>query len=269
MKAIPLADFTMFVVDEGTGPSPPLLFVHGFPLHSGMWEHQVAHFAQHRRVIVPDLRGFGRSRCEGSPLSMPQHAADLVALLDQLNLREPVVLCGLSMGGYVSWPMVLQAPQRVAGLIVCDTLATADAPETAAHRLATAARLEQEHDHAFLIAAMLPRLFGEELAGSAAPCVAATRAMMESTSPATCAAAQRGMAMREDYTARLGAIGCPTLVLCGEHDRIATPAAMRAIAAAIPGADYIEIAGASHMAPLEMPTEVNREIELFLARHQL
>jgi pimeloyl-ACP methyl ester carboxylesterase len=74
------------------------------------------------------------------------------------------------------------------------------------------------------------------------------------------------MAEREEFTPRQSSIGIPTLVLCGAEDAISPPAEMRTIAAAIPQAQYVEIPGAGHMAPLERPGEVNRAILDFLVR---
>src|ERR671929_2326316 len=88
--------------DTGAG-RPVVLLVHGFPLNRSMWDPQLGALRERGRVIVPDLRGFGASE-PGPPgrLSMEQHADDLFALLEALDVREPVVYCGLSMGGYIA-----------------------------------------------------------------------------------------------------------------------------------------------------------------------
>src|ERR671928_1262678 len=86
--------------DTGAG-EPVVLLVHGFPLNRSMWDPQLGTLrAAGARVIAPDLRGFGASEAgPPGPLSMDQHADDLAALLDQLEVQVPVVLCALSMGG--------------------------------------------------------------------------------------------------------------------------------------------------------------------------
>src|SRR5438128_155130 len=89
--------------DMGKG-SPTVLLVHGFPLNRSMWDPQLGVLRARSRVIVPDLRGFGASEAgPPGPLSMKQHADDLAALLDHLEIGEPVLYCGLSMGGYVGF----------------------------------------------------------------------------------------------------------------------------------------------------------------------
>ena len=261
-RAVQLKDATLHVCDEGSGP--PLLLVHGFPLDHQMWQQQISYFSRSFRVIAPDLRGFGKSGELNGVWTMQQFAEDLAAVLTAMQETRPVVFCGLSMGGYIAWQFVQRYPERVAKLIVCDSLATADAPDYAQTRLTIANRLEQEGTNAFLVESMLPRLFGETLVKTAPTWVRDTEAIMRGTSPHTCAAAQRGMSQRPDMSGFLPSIQVPSLILCGEHDIISPPEKMRTIAQAISGATYVEIAQAGHMAPLEKPDEVNRAIEEFL-----
>ena len=84
------------------------------------------------------------------------------------------------------------------------------------------------------------------------------------STPATFAAAQRGMAERADMTSRLPQIEVPSLLLCGAEDGISTPDEMRQIAAAIPRAEFVEIAAAGHLAPLEQPAAANQALRRWL-----
>src|SRR5919206_3995273 len=104
--------------DTGSG-SPVVLLVHGFPLNRSMWDPQLGVLRERARVIVPDLRGFGASEAgPPGPLGMDQHADDLVALLDALGIRDPVVYVGLSMGGYVGLALWRRHPERVRALVL-------------------------------------------------------------------------------------------------------------------------------------------------------
>src|SRR5690606_40243699 len=86
-----------------TGEGPPILLVHGFPLDHTMWREQIDHLAKSRRVIAPDLRGFGGSRSvDPLGVSVETYTDDLAALLDALDISEPICLCGLSMGDYIA-----------------------------------------------------------------------------------------------------------------------------------------------------------------------
>lgn len=262
MATLTVVGHSFFVSDQGSGP--PLLLVHGFPLDHTMWRHQITHFQGTHRVIAPDLRGFGQTAVSPGTVTMQQHADDLAALLPLLSENRPVILCGLSMGGYIAWQFVERHRSKLAALVVCDTKAAPDTPEAKKMRLESAEKLEREGT-AFLANNMLPRLFGDELANDPRPFVEETAAVILRTDPRGAAAAQRGMAERVDYRPRLASIDVPTLVLCGEKDVISPPKEMREIAAAIPGAKYVEIPGASHMAPLESPEPVNAALSEFLS----
>jgi pimeloyl-ACP methyl ester carboxylesterase len=193
---------------------------------------------------------------------MKQFADDLFAILPAIGDNRPVILCGLSMGGYIAWQFVEHHRSKLAALILCDTKAAPDTPEAKQARLEAADRLEREGTR-FLAETMLPKLFGQQLS-SPSEYVQETSAVILRTDPRACAAAQRGMAARADYRPELGRIDLPTLVLCGEKDIISPPQEMREIAAAIPRARYIEVPAASHMAPLERPQPVNAALDSFL-----
>jgi len=97
---IQINGFSMAYEDKGT--SKPLLFIHGYPLNRTLWEAQFS-LADVARVIAPDLRGHGQSEAIPGPYSMDLLADDCNALLDVLGVTQPVVVCGLSMGGYVAF----------------------------------------------------------------------------------------------------------------------------------------------------------------------
>ena len=105
MHQIAVPNGTIGVFAQGRGE--PVLFVHGFPLGHDMWSSQTAAFAKNYRVIAPDLRGFGESKLTGATaattLTMVAFAEDLHVLLHAVFVDRPVVLCGLSMGGYIAW----------------------------------------------------------------------------------------------------------------------------------------------------------------------
>jgi 3-oxoadipate enol-lactonase len=261
VKSICINGTELWYVDRGTGL--PLLLVHGFPLDHTMWMGQIEGLSSRYRVIAPDLRGFGRSPAQGEKISMGQFADDLNALLDGLAICEPMVYCGLSMGGYVAFQFWRKYAARLRGLILCDTRATADTPEVAAGRHAMAERVLREGPTP-LVETMMPKLFSENTRHNQPNVVEGLRKVMMATDPHGIAAAARGMAERPDMISMLSQIACPTLVIVGQHDVISPSAEMRNIAEAIPGAKFVEIPCAGHMAPLESPSDVNAAIDRFL-----
>ncbi|MGD9644380.1 MAG: alpha/beta fold hydrolase [Pirellulales bacterium] len=266
LQTLRAGDVDLAVREQGSGP--PILFVHGFPLDHSMWREQLAAdgpLAAGHRLIAPDLRGFGSSAVTPGTVGMEQMADDLSALLDALQVTEPVVFVGLSMGGYVAWRFWQRHASRVRALVLCDTRAVADTPEAARGRRQLAARVLAE-GAAPVAEAMLPKLFAPQAATRQPDRVQATEQVIRGTSPEGIAAALRGMAERPDATPLLATIRVPTLVIVGEHDGISPPAEMRTVADAIAGAEFVEVPDAGHMAPLENPTVVNAAIAAFCAQ---
>lgn len=262
MARCTVRDINLNVVEAGAGP--PLLLVHGFPLDHTMWQSQIGELAHNARVVAPDLRGFGESDGGGEIVSMEDFADDVAALLDALAVKEPVVFCGLSMGGYIAWQFFRRHRARLRGLIVCDTRAEADTPAAAEARRVSAQRVLRE-GVGFLAEAMLEKLFAAETRQRRPEVVEATRRVMLAASPQGVAAALQGLAARPDVSAWLPQMDLPTLVVCGQQDAISTVAEMRGIAARLPQARFVEVAGAGHMSPAEQPQAVSEAIRQFLA----
>jgi 3-oxoadipate enol-lactonase len=253
---------TLALVDRGAGPV--VVLVHGFPMDHAMWDAQVESLSKHCRVLAVDLRGFGRSEATDAPSGMEQFADDIAGLLDALGVSEPIVLGGLSMGGYVCFAFWRKYAARLRALILCDTRAEADSPEAAAARRATALRV-LDSSPGVLIDEMAPKLFAQATLRQRPELLEALGRMAQGCDARGVAAAALGMASRPDSTAMLGEIRCPTLVVVGQEDAITPPEAMRRMAEAIPGARLAEIPAAGHLSPMEQPSRVNAAIEAFLA----
>lgn len=265
MQHISVPNGTMSVLARGKGV--PILFVHGFPLSHAMWQSQIEAFGPSCRVIAPDLRGFGESNMiAGSgtgTLTMEAFADDLHALLHAVFVDRRVVLCGLSMGGYIAWQFFRKYRAQLQALILCDTRAAADSPEAAAGRLKLA---EQVLTQGPQVAAdgMLPRLVSPQTAEQRPALLADVRTMILRNSPAGIAATLRGMAQRPDCTQMLPQIDLPTLLICGQDDQITPVAEMQGMSQAIPGSQFVEIPRAGHLSPMENPDAVNGAIDHFL-----
>lgn len=265
MHQIAVANGTIGVFAQGRGE--PVLFVHGFPLGHDMWRGQIDAFGPNHRVIAPDLRGFGESKLTGATanttLTMEAFADDLHVLLHAVFVDRPVVLCGLSMGGYIAWQFFRKYRDQLKALILCDTRATGDSAEQAAGRHKLAEQVLTQGPMA-AVDAMLPRLVSPKTAEEQPAVVSDLRKMILRNSAVSIAATLRGLAERPDCTQMLPNIDVPTLVLCGQHDQITPLAEMKTMAQAIPGAQFVEIADAGHMSNMENPKAVNVSIDRFL-----
>lgn len=264
MPALTIAEESFYY--EQCGQGRPVLFVHGFPLDHALWSDQLTELAEFGRLIAPDLRGFGKShsaRVEG--MTLERIADDLIALLDGLGIVEPVVLCGLSMGGYIAFEFVRKYPHRLAGLVLCDTRAAADSPEVKAARQTMAERVRRE-GVGHVIEAMRPRMFSPRTLEQRPQVVERWKAMVQRCPVETIAAALRAMGARPDSTALLPQIDRPALVIVGSDDVTSPPEEMRAMANALPRSRFVVIPEAGHLTPMENPTAFNAALGEWLGQ---
>jgi pimeloyl-ACP methyl ester carboxylesterase len=231
--------------DRGAGPA--LVLLHPFPFSRTVWAGIADALAVHRRVIAVDARGFGESPRAAGPFAIADIADDLAALLDRLAITRAAVL-GMSMGGYAALAFAARHRERLSALVLADTRAAADSPETRAARAGALATIADVGAPAYL-AASLPRL----LAPTAPPALVAHLRARAETRAASLRAGVEALRDRPDRSAELGAIACPTLVVCGEDDQVTPAAEMKQIAAAISGARFVPIANAGHLSHIEAP----------------
>ena len=262
MTRVPLTNGVLHTVVAGSGD--PLLLIHGFPLDHSMWSAQIEHFAATHRVIAPDLRGFGQSTVTSGIVTMEEFADDLVNLLGALEITSPIALCGLSMGGYIALAFARRHRDRLEKLILCDTRASADAQETREQRAETAERVRREGT-GFLATGMIERLFARQTREESPELIRGVQAVIRSETAEGGAEAALGMSLRADATLLLGELEQPVLVLVGAEDAITPPEEMREMAGRMPNAQYVEIARAGHMAPLEQPAATNAAISSVLS----
>lgn len=260
-----LSSVELAYVDRGCGM--PVVLLHGFPLDHSMWRAQIDALAHGYRAIAPDLRGFGQSSLGAidvdQGISMERFADDIAELLDALAIDAPIVLAGFSMGGYVAWQFVRKYADRLRALILCDTRSAGDSDDARAARLSMAEHID-DWGGGRVAEMMSPRLFAAKSLQSRPDLVAELRRVVEQTSTAAIAAAQRGMAARPDMTELLTDIRVPTLLLAGSDDAISPVAEMRSMSAAINGALFVEIPHAGHMTTMENPAAVNAAFMEFL-----
>lgn len=247
------------LVGDDSGQGEPLLFVHAFPLNRRMWAPQVEALSDRYRCLTVDLRGFGESDAPSGPYSLDEMAADLVGVLDALQL-DRVTLVGLSMGGYIAFAFWRRAADRLRALVLADTRAGADSEAIRASRETLAQQAEQE-GLAPVVAAQLPRLLSPAASADLRQWVSD---MIEEATPQGVAGALRAMAARPDAGAVLPQITCPVLAMAGADDVVTPAAEMAAMAKQLPAATFQVLAGAGHLANLEAAAEFNSALDAFM-----
>lgn len=252
-------------VAYGTGR--PIVLVHGFPFHSGMWERQVAPLRKLGRVVLVDLLGFGANEFEGetpSVLTMDAQADAVAAALDHLEVREPAIFMGFSMGGYVGWSFLRRHRARVDSLVMCNTRAAADSRDAARGRREMADALATK-GHALLIETLLPKLLAPDTLARRRHVVDTVSEFLREAPLASVAAAQRGMAERVDSSELARELDIPSLVIVGEHDAISTREELEALAKTMRQAQFVEIPSAGHMTVIENAAATNRALVEFVS----
>jgi pimeloyl-ACP methyl ester carboxylesterase len=235
-------------VHEGPEGAPPILLTHGFGASAAMWSANVGALSERRRVVAWDLRGHARSDapCDQALYSHDLALGDMAAVLDAAG-AERAVLCGMSLGGYLSLRFRLAHPERVAALVLVDTGpgfrrdSERDGWNDYCER--TAADLEERG---------LAVLHGRAELGDHPDARGVARAA-------------RGIMAQDDAAVieSLESVDVPTLVVVGSEDTDFLRAADY-MEARIPGARKVVIDGAGHAANVDEPEAFNRAVTDFL-----
>jgi 3-oxoadipate enol-lactonase len=252
-----------FLAYEDKGPKVstplPLVLIHGHPFDRTMWTPQVAAFSPTRRVIAPDLRGYGASPVVPGITPLSTFAEDIGELLDELHV-EHFILGGLSMGGQIAMECYRRFPDRIRGLVLADTFPSPETPAGKKSRNETADRLLREGMRGYA-----DEVLHKMVAPYADADVAAhVHRMMTSTSPEGAAAALRGRAERPDYRGLLTRVAVPSLVVVGEDDEYTPVSDAKAMHEALPDSTLHVVARSAHMPNLERPTDFNETVSTFL-----
>ena len=236
---------------EAAGAGPTLLLTHGFSATSYAWQPQLQALADAYRVVVWDIRGHGRSDSPEDPAAYSEALTlgDMAAILNALGAQRAII-GGLSLGGYLSLAFNIAHPERVAGLVLCDTGPGYRNPEgrEAWNRLALG-RARHFEKHGLKSLENHPLTHGGQ-----------------HRSPEGLVLAARGILQQHDARVidSLPGIAVPTLVLVGEHDeRFLDPSDY--MAARIPGATKVILAGAGHNANVDQPDAFNAALRDFLS----
>jgi pimeloyl-ACP methyl ester carboxylesterase len=230
-----------------------------------MWKPQLGSLAGSGRLIAPDLPGFGKSPAIQPPHSVDRLAGDLAALLGSLNINEPIVLGGLSMGGYIAFAFARLFPERLRGLMLLSTRPGADSAEAKANRDKSITAVREQGAHV-PGDGMYPKLLAPATYTDQPAVAAELKEIMKEASSEGVIAALTAMRDRPDSTPMLAQIAVPTLIVHGDEDAVINKSEAEAMAATIPGAELHIVKKAGHLPNMEQPAEFDRVVGNFLRK---
>ncbi|MFF4922033.1 alpha/beta fold hydrolase [Kitasatospora sp. NPDC001261] len=252
------------VRESGTGT--PLLLLHAFPLNASMWSSQLDALpgltGDEARVLAPDQRGFGGTGLGDDEPSLDLVADDLALLLDAAGIERAVV-AGLSMGGYAALALARRHPDRLAGLLLANTRATADTEAVRANRERMAAAVTARDSVRLLLD---ERVAAGQLGPDSQHLVERVEAMVAAAAPASVAWAQRAMAARPDSLDVLAGLPVPVAVVAGAEDALVAPEEAEAMLRARPDAELTVLPRVGHLSALEAPEAFDAVVRALLAR---
>ena len=246
------------------GQGFPVLLIHGHPFNRTMWTPQVQSLRWKYRTIVPDLRGYGESAPSPAidAYTQERYAADLVALLDDLGVKQACVV-GLSMGGQIAMEFARAFPERTAALVLAATFAESETPQGIIERNRAAERIETE-GIVPIGTEMLPKLLGRKTIKENPALALQIFTMICSTNPSGAAAAIRGRAMRQDYRPSLQSFLNPAMLVLGTDDSYTSVANGKKLQASMPDCRLEVFQDIGHMPNLEAEDRFNECLHSFL-----
>jgi len=259
MSVLHIDDLTLHYEECGSGT--PVLLIHGHPFDCTMWRPQLA-AGINAHLIAPDLRNFGKTTSPSGPTGWSTYAHDLLRFADTLAIQSFAAV-GLSMGGQIALELAALAPDRLLGLVLCDTFAPVDTPEKRAGRLALAERLEREGMEPYANE-VLPKMVCDSTIRTK-PEVARELVDMMKRAPVRGAAdALRARVQRRDYVSLLPDIKLPSLIIVGEFDAFTPIPDAALMHNAIPGSELVVIKDAGHVTNLEQPQAFDQALGRFV-----
>ncbi len=243
-----------------TGPSsaPVVMLSHSLGLDHGMWDPQAADLERHLQVLRYDLRGHGASDAPTGEYSLEQLGSDALGIADALGI-DRFACCGLSIGGMLGQWIAVEAPDRLTHLVLANTTSRMADPSA----METRRKTVLEQGMAPVTEAAVRRFFSPATVAADAPPVAWARRVLLATDPigyAGCCAAVRDL----NFTAALGAIRTPTLVISGDLDEsMPWDGHGHVLSREIAGARVVRLP-AAHVSNLERPRSFSAALFDFL-----
>jgi 3-oxoadipate enol-lactonase len=255
-------DITISYNDIGPDDAPVIIFIHGFPLNKSMWKKQVDALKGNYRTITYDIRGHGNSEPGNEEFSINLFASDLLCMMNELRL-DTVILCGLSMGGYIALNAVNKYPERFDALILCDTQCIADSPEIKVKREETIRSINEKGVENYATESVKNLFAPASIANKPKEVTTVSQMIMNTPKQSLCNTLV-ALAERNETCSMLSEINIPVLIIVGKEDKITPPAMALQMHKKIKDSRIQVIDHAGHLSNIENQQEFNFQIKIFV-----
>jgi len=262
-KTIRVRDISIsYILRDVDMAETTIIFIHGFPFNKNMWLSQLDDLPPTIRGIAMDIRGHGNTTTGHGFFNVDVFAKDLLAFIQALELKN-VVVCGVSMGGYIALRAYQLNPTLFSGIVLNDTHSFSDTDEEKIKRFATIESVLKHGKRSFSIG-FIPKIFSEKSIKQRPEAVELIKSSIRRNTESTICATLLALASRTDTTQVLENINVPVLILKGQEDKIVSLEQVKAMEMLIPDVKYVEFPDCGHLPNLENPTRFNGEIRNFL-----
>jgi 3-oxoadipate enol-lactonase len=243
---------------SGKEGAPWLVLSHSLACNVRMWDPQVEAFQSKFRILNYDMRGHGASSAPQGPYTLDMLADDVLGLMKHLKI-EKAIWCGLSIGGMIGQTLALKSPGSLTKMVLADTTHTQ--PPEALKQWEDRINIAKTKGMAGLADGTMERWFTEPYRKKNSPEFQKVRNLVLQTPVAGFVGCGQAI-MKLNTTARLKDIKLPVLAITGEQDGAAP--GTKYIGEHVPGAKYVGIPNAAHIANVEQAEAFNRALREFL-----
>lgn len=247
---------------HGNDGAFPLVCINGVLADTTGWLFQIPSWTEHFRVLVYDCRGQGQSDKPAGPYLVEEHAQDLVALLDALQVQQAHIV-GVSNGGTIALHLAAMYPERVTRLVLSSTYALADVVIQAALESWRLALEQGGLGLRFDVA--VPWVWGPVFLSNSSHILSTLREKAVQADADAVRALIDG-AQLCDPSSVVARVQSPALVLVGEDDVLTPPRCARMLAGMLSHAELVVVPLAGHALPIERPSVFNALAQAFLLR---
>ncbi len=253
----------MTIYQAGNKNYRTIIFVHGFPYDHFLWEDLFSTLKNNYFCISYDLRGLGQTPAGDGQYTIESFVDDIEELIEELKLIKPV-LCGISMGGYISFRAIERMQDKFSSVIFCDTKPEADDNKTKIRRAEGIKKINTLGVQKF-VEDFVPTCFAEESIKKLGEKYSSILERSKTFSPVGVKGCLLAMAGRTDSSHFLEKIKIPSLFVCGEKDNFTPPEQMKKYADKVSDSNFVVVPNVGHMSPVENPEFVAEAIHNFLS----